>query len=120
MLAAMGAQLTTPLEVFARVTPEEIEELIANLTVGTGPPNLLAKSALRRFFERTDGTLVSTTPVLSPQPAALAVPLSTTGVAGPQKKLIKHSLVTNQVDEVTTEVITTNCLLYTSPSPRDS
>ena len=46
--------------------------------------------------------------MLPPQPAALAAPLSTTGVAGPQKKTVKHALVTNQVDEVTTEVISTN------------
>ena len=53
MLTALGATLTTPLAGLSAVTRNEVDDLITSLAVGSSPPSLLEKSAIRLFFTRT-------------------------------------------------------------------
>ena len=106
MLTSLGATVTTPLAGLSAITKAEVDELIANLTVGSSPPSLLEKSAIRLFFSRT--AQLSAIAVPAPQPAATVVPATQPVLTGPPKKAVKHSLVTNQVDESVTELISTN------------
>ena len=99
MLKALGGSTATPLLAFSGIPPTDVDTMLASLTDASGNPlGILPKSSIRLFIAKA----ALLTPRVPPPAQNVA---STTTAPGPTVRQVKHSVVLQQTDEITSDVV---------------
>ena len=106
MMAYVGASLATPVVAITSTEPGDVADVVANVRVANNPLNIVQRSATRLCFLEAIKATQPPVPV-PPAPAAAQPPPPTTATQPVSvRRLVRHSLVLQQTDESTSELIT--------------